>query len=282
MVVVHEDNQCAQARRDLGLSRELQQVRTASSDPARGGSRGYDDWYRIDQLERHAAGEDVRVSASSVACWRVRLQCHHMTGGCDRLVIVGQDQLLLCLCLFIYPEALQADEIAMFIYKNGGDVYERSVVSRRLKDLQLTGKCASTEAYQAFTPRNLLKRRLFFTREPPLGILNQPRRRCVDFDEMGITIQRCTRTKGHTIVGIHVRKPGHYDRGRKLTVLFALEPRNPNLQPQVDDSIERPHRWIWIREISGTDAITYYSFCDYMCTDIKATQSPNGSSCETI
>jgi GH24 family phage-related lysozyme (muramidase) len=75
-----------------------------------------------------------------------------MAGGCDRSDIVGQDQLLLCLCLFIYPE-VQADEIAMFIYKNGGDVYENSVILRQLKDLQLTGKCASTEAYQAFTPQ---------------------------------------------------------------------------------------------------------------------------------
>jgi hypothetical protein len=42
----------AQACRDLGLLRQLQQPRGLHPDPSNGGLRGFDVWYRRDQLAR--------------------------------------------------------------------------------------------------------------------------------------------------------------------------------------------------------------------------------------
>jgi hypothetical protein len=65
----------------------------------------------------------------------------------------------------------------MFIYKDGegGNVYSRSVVLRHLCKIKLTSKKASTEAYQAITPKNILQEKLFFMRGfLPLGIFEVP------------------------------------------------------------------------------------------------------------
>jgi hypothetical protein len=51
----------AHSRAEAGLSRQLRQPRREAADPFRGGS-GYDTWFRRQQLERAAAGEDVAVS----------------------------------------------------------------------------------------------------------------------------------------------------------------------------------------------------------------------------
>lgn len=53
--------------------------------------------------------------------------------------------------LFAFPDAA-TDEIAIYIYDMSENVYIRDVISRRMKELGLTKKRASTEAYQAFTP----------------------------------------------------------------------------------------------------------------------------------
>jgi hypothetical protein len=39
-----------------------------------------------------------------------------------------------------------------------------------MKELKMSLKKASTEAYQAFTPRNLLRAELFWSQLSPLGI----------------------------------------------------------------------------------------------------------------
>ena len=45
-----------------------------------------------------------------------------MSGGTQRESLTGADQLLLSICLFIYP-AVESDEIAIFIHANEGDIY---------------------------------------------------------------------------------------------------------------------------------------------------------------
>ena len=128
------------------------------------------------------SGRPATASAPSLVRWNQRLIPYRMTGGYDRDNLIGWGQFLLVVLLFIYPEA-QEDEIAMFTFENGeGNVYSRSVVSRRLREMKCTSKKASTEAYQAFTPRNILREELFFMRGLPLGIFEVPRRTLVDFD----------------------------------------------------------------------------------------------------
>ena len=61
-----------------------------------------------------------------------------MSGGKARTQLTGNDQLLLSICLFIYSDAT-ADEITAFIYANGGDIYERPVITMRCNELGTHG-----------------------------------------------------------------------------------------------------------------------------------------------
>jgi hypothetical protein len=142
MVLNNEDCH-ASARSKLGFFSELQQPRTRESDPARAGSGGYPVWFKMDQLARFVAGKDVRVSMASIYRWRDRLNSFRMTGGKAREDLVRVDQMLLVLFLAAYPEA-RADKIAMFIFKNGGRVYNRGLISFKMKELGMTQKRTST------------------------------------------------------------------------------------------------------------------------------------------
>ena len=207
----------------------------------------YPVWFRMEELAQWQAGKEFRTSVSSLVRWNQRIIPYGMTDGYDRDNLIGWHQFLLVVLLFIYPEA-QEDEIAMFIIENGeGNVYSRSVVSRRLHEMKFTSKKASTEAHQAFTPRNILREELFFTRGLPLGIFEVPRRTLVDFNGCGVSLERNNRRNGHGMVGLRIRKPGHYTRDTKLAVLFAMEPGNHMLPANQDGSLERPRRWVCVQ-----------------------------------
>jgi hypothetical protein len=178
------------------------------------------------------------------------------------------------LFLVIFPDA-DADEITLFIYNHGGQVYERSEITKRMQELGLTKKIASTEAYQAFTPENVLKAELFWTSAPPLGVVGIPRRKLLDVDEFGIAIQRVNKKYGHSHSTIRIRKAGHYCRDTKLTVLYAIEPGDPQLPPHVDGSVEKPRRWIRVVRVGGTTVELFSSFVDHICNDIETNFIPN-------
>ena len=74
----------------LGLSRQLEQTRREAPHPFHGG-RGYDTWYRREQLDKAAVGADVDVSRLSIRRWRERLEPYRATGNKAREKIVGVD-----------------------------------------------------------------------------------------------------------------------------------------------------------------------------------------------
>jgi len=74
---------------------------------------------------------------------------YRMTGGKPRDELVGADQLLLSIALYIYPNA-SADELCVFVVVNGGQVYSRQQISKRCSELVITRKCFSREAYDTF------------------------------------------------------------------------------------------------------------------------------------
>jgi hypothetical protein len=241
----------AHTRAHMGLSRELQQERVRESDPSRGGSRGYDIHDRLWMLEHAAQGHPVRASIRSLGRWEERLDRYRRTGNQERSSLVGADQLLLVLAITIYPDSNE-DEIATFIYNEGGGLYPNSTISNRLKELNISRKVVSTEAYQAFTPINLFKVELFWTRPPPLGVRTIPRRKFIDVDEFGVELNRCNRTRGWAIKFFRIRKAGHYSRTQKLTVLIGIEPGDPRLPANIPGSIENPGRWIRVVRGTGT------------------------------
>jgi hypothetical protein len=252
----------AQARAELGLSRELAQPRRVEPHPHRGGSSGYPVWNREEQLVEWNTGEETEASHSQVSPygWLGRLSPHPRTGNCARMQIVGTDLINLVVFLFTHPDAT-IDEIAAYLYNEGGDMYSSQQISRRLKELDITKKISSVEAYQA--QAEAVQRRVycFWNRAPPLGIFQVPRRMLIDAGEFGVTIERCNQKKGWGLKLFRVRKDGHYGHGEKLTILFAIEPGDPRLPPHVYGSIENPRQWIRCVRNIGTSNNMLQDFC---------------------
>jgi hypothetical protein len=154
----------------MGLTRELIQVRANESDTSRGGSRGYDIHDHEWMLEHFEQGRHARASICSLDHWQERLDRFWMTGNLERTSLIGVDQLLLDLPILIYPGGNIMDGMATFINNEGGGLYSNKTICRGLQELNITQKVTLTEAYQAFTPQNLLlKVELFWTQPPPLG-----------------------------------------------------------------------------------------------------------------
>lgn len=260
----------AEARRALGLSRQLQQPRRVAPHPSRGGN-SYDEWYRIEQLEKRQNGEDVDVSEASLSRWRVKTRAYRATGNKERSQIVGFDMINLVVFISAHPEAT-CEEIATFIYNEGGDLYSVPVVSKRLKELDITKKVASTEAYQALRPENVFLVDCFFNCPPPLGIRGVPRYKFIDIDEFGLTLQKCNRTNGWALMCQRVRKDGHYKVGLKLTCLLAIEPGDPRLPVNALGGLNNPRRWVRCIQNGGTTTNVFRDFVDMILTDIETNQ----------
>lgn len=259
----------AKARSLLGLSRELQETRAPLPDPARGGSRGYPISHRIRELDRVGAGNGTAfVSMRSVNRWRRRLNPYRMTGNKQKERLCEVDQVLLVFYLQVYPDA-EADEIAIFIFDQGGELYDRQTIDKRCAELMLTKKRASTEAYQAFLPENVRRCRWFWTLPSPLGVVGTPRRKFIDMDEFGVTLERLNRGTGRAHVSLGVQKPGHYTRNMKLTVLVAIEPGDDRIPDGTRGSRSEPCRWIRVVQNTGTTALVFAKFCEYVCNDVE-------------
>jgi hypothetical protein len=272
-------NERATIRSKAGLSREVEVLRDdIRSHPSRGGSTGYDLWLRhycLDQVASYGMGvvQDLPCCRKTLYNWINRIHPFRQTGNTERGAIVGNDLLLLCICLYAYPTASK-DELATFIANQGGDIYTRQDISKRLADLELSKTIASTEAYDAFTPRNRLRAELFWTRAPPLGVVGIQTRRLIDFDEFGMSLNKCNTKYGHSHTTIRIRKPGHYTRTTNITVLVAVESGDPILPPGVDGSIGNPRRWITVLDRGGTTSIVFAAFCDKVLTDIEQHPAP--------
>jgi len=88
----------ADARRRVGLTRELEQTRQTLPRPSVGGTRGYPVWHRIADLGRTAQGLPTDASRVSHFRWRTRLLPFRMTGNQERKEnIVGIDQFLMAI-----------------------------------------------------------------------------------------------------------------------------------------------------------------------------------------
>jgi hypothetical protein len=229
----------AHARAQLGLSRQLEQTRRVAPHPCLGGG-GYNAWFREEQLAKAQAGEVVDVS-ESLRRWRECLHPYRQTGNKAREQVGGVDMINLVTFLRAWPEAT-LDEMAVFLYNEGGPLYSKKRLSERLAELEITKKRASTEAYQAQREDVQFRVWSFFNCPSPLGIFQVPRRKLIDVDEFGITMEKCNRTEGWVLRVFRVRKDGHYHFAAKITVIFAIEPGDPRLPQHVLGSVQHPRR----------------------------------------
>ena len=191
-----------------------------------------------------------------------------MKGDRSNETIVGADQFLAVICVTIWPDST-TDDISTFIYNEGGSVYTRSQVSKRLKEMEITRKAGSTEAYEAFMPHNVLRAELFWTRPSPLGVVSIERRRFIDVDKFGMCLNKCNRKRGYSVSFFRLRKPGHYARTAKLTVLLGIEPGDPQIPDHMDGILERTRRWVWVLQNHGITIKVFHDFINEICTDIE-------------
>jgi len=98
------------------------------------------------------------------------------------------------------------------------------------------------EAYEAFTPRNLLREQLFWTHGLPLGKVGIQRRKFIDIDEFAMEQKRLNRIKAWRLACYRVRTVDNYTKDTKMTVIFAIEPGDYRLPADQDGSIHRPRR----------------------------------------
>jgi hypothetical protein len=197
-----------------------------------------------------------------------------MTGNKECDTLVGIDLFSIVLYKKAYPSATLL-EVATFIYNQTGSVYADAQISVKLRELGVSRKRASTEAYQAFTPINLLKFRQFWTLSYPLGVNRVARKKLIDFDEFGIYLAKVETKYGHTATSVRARKAGHFTKScPKLNVIIAIEPGDPTIPAHVDGSVERPGKWIRIFRDGGTDKVQYAAFCEQVCTSIEQHPGP--------
>eukprot|EP00536_Pseudo-nitzschia_multiseries_P002417 jgi/Psemu1/5477/gm1.5477_g len=140
----------AKAHGNLQLTRELKVERKALLHPSVGGSKGYDFWYRQQQMEMR---QNALVS--------------------------------LVVCIIIYPH-VQLDEIAMYLYNDGVGLYSNQLISQRLKELQITNKKPSIKAFKAYSPRNMRREFLFRIRQLPIGVVGIPQKHFINVNEFAM------------------------------------------------------------------------------------------------
>jgi hypothetical protein len=229
----------AKARLELGYSRQLKQPRRVAPHPSLVGSSGYPVWHREEQLERWNAGEVTDVSEWSLFHCRERLKPYRQTGSMERSWVIGTKLLNLVTYITTWTDAT-LDNMAAFIFNEGGELYSRQAISQRLAELDITKKRASTEGYQTQHPDVQFCVWGFWNCPPPLGVFQVPQRRLIDVDKFGVMLEKCNRTGGWAVMGHRIRKDGHYHHGIKMTIIFAIEPGDPALPAHVCGSVERP------------------------------------------
>jgi hypothetical protein len=178
----------ARACAELGFSRQLEQPWQVAPHPSLGGT-DYPVWYREEQLEKWNAGEVTDVSKWSLFCWSGRLKPYRQTGNRERSQIIGTKLLNLVTYITAWPDAT-LDEMVAFIFNEGGGLYSRETISKQLKELDITNKKASTEAYQTQHPDVQFHMWWFWNCPPPLGVFQVPQRRLIDVDKFGVMLEK--------------------------------------------------------------------------------------------
>jgi hypothetical protein len=134
-------------------------------------------------------------------------------------------------------------ECIAFIANEGdnAEIFTEKQVSLALRKLGYTRNVTLTVSYQAFTERDLIRCRLYWKMSWPVGIHGFPRRLLIDADEFGLHLNDANRKYGLSPRGLHIRKPGNYDRGTfKLTVILAIEAGDPEIPDGVIGLVTNP------------------------------------------
>jgi len=212
-------------RDELGQDRALQLPREIRPHPSKGGSRGYDVHWRQSELNLFAAGQPTTASQASLYRWMGRINPFKSTGNNIQLRINGENQYLHIMYRIIFPYAT-ADEVRTYLFNNAHinpQLFSRDDIYKTDARLKITSKAGSTTAYQALLPQNVVRRVLFYTLPPPLGIHLVPRIDFIDTDECAISLQTAVRTHGKAYIGVRCNAAGNYCHDEKWTLIMPID-----------------------------------------------------------
>ena len=207
------------------------------------GGNSYSDDTRQMVIEKYLQGQDLNSPdirdlraewkfPAMITCQRW-IDIFHETGDiCPKRAtgnrhsereILGPTLEKLALYRIVFPKATQAECRAhLYNLDSTVDPYSNSQLYRAEKLLGLTRKAASTTADQAYTAANLMKRDLYWSEPPPVGVAGVETRDMIDLDEAGYKLEHQNRSFGKCVTALRVDQRGVYMRGRKLTVLLAI------------------------------------------------------------
>jgi hypothetical protein len=200
------------------------------ANPSVGGSRGYDIHTHEMMVELRESGNPVpQTMIRSIQRWAQRIVPHWMTGNKPNVGLTGEYLFLLVLFKLVWPHLTYYECIAFIANEaNVNKIFNKKNISWALCGLGYTSKVTSTVAYQAFTKRNLLHRRLFWNEPWLIGIHGTPRRSLIDIDEFGLHLNAANKKYGSSPCGLKICKPGNNDRGTfKLMIILVVEAGDP-------------------------------------------------------
>ena len=136
---------------------------------------------------------------------------------------MGEKLEKLALYRCVFPKATQAECRAyLFNLDPTVDPVSNSQLHRAEKLLGLRRKAASATADQAYTSANMMKRDLYWSEPPPLGVNGVPTRDMIDVDEAGFKLEDQIRKFGKTVSALRCDQPGVYGSGAKANLLLAI------------------------------------------------------------
>ena len=119
------------------------------------------------------------------------------------------------------------------------------------------------------------RHQLYWTRPWPVGIHGIPQHQLIDADEFGLHLNAANRKYGSSPRGLHIRKPGNYDRGTfKLTIILAVETGDPDIADGDIGLVSNPRVWACVTTEPGTSAMAYCLFVEHVLNTYNAIENP--------
>jgi hypothetical protein len=103
---------------------------------------------------------------------------------------VGVGMIHLVTFLVANPNSTQ-DEMAAFVYNKGSALYSKQRISEHLDDLEIIKNKAFIKAFQALSAGVQFWVFTYKNCTPPLGIFKVCRRKLINIDKFGVTLERC-------------------------------------------------------------------------------------------
>ena len=229
--MITDQHKKAILRRKSGVAR-VSQLRRVAVNPKRGGVMGYSLSQRLQCISLHDANLPLSLgynvpSKRSIRRWKHRVLHLHPTGNKANVKLRGVNMFLLYIYRLVFPRCT-ADEVRRFLFENSPVplLFSRKDITVGEQRLGFTRKRASIIARQALREHNLIRRRLFWTSEPPFGIVGVPIADLIDVDEMGINLQATNRPVGKSLRGSRVEDEGAYGHDVKYTLIMAIGANN--------------------------------------------------------